>query len=144
MQEGLSVEKTVSVVPLWYENAIIGLSEVDLTQLLTNLEKLGLAELTEFFGGSIEELSYELLRIILPSGSDDEEVATILREKRKMYLKSHPNEILASKARRGVIAYDGRFMPEAEWKALPLNERLAVTVGPTCSHYAGHVPGYGD
>ena len=65
----------------------------DLIGEVESLSHMDSRELSSHIGGSIEELPYEFLQTMFIDGTDDVEVAGILRKKREGYLKDHPEVI---------------------------------------------------
>lgn len=63
-----------------------GLPEKDRKEELLRLSGMGVDKLTEEIGDP-RKLSYKVLRVLLPEGTDDEDVAEVLRKKRENWLK---------------------------------------------------------
>lgn len=150
MEESISekvISETQSNVPKWYNNYVEGLikSGKDITEDIETAGSMSKEQLDAHFGGKIEELPYEILRSILEKGSDDESVGAILRGKRAEYLKDHKEDYKGvSNAGKGVIAFDGRFIPIQDWESATESEKRAIMVGSTCFHYNSDTPGMGS
>lgn len=112
--------------------------------LVERYQNSNLEQLSEEWDMPIEEMPYTLLRLLLPDGSDDASVANVLRAKREEYLIINPDQKISPDASKGVIAYDGRFIPWQQYLEMTPAQRFEVTVGPTCFHYNTNVPGYGE
>ena len=120
------------------------LSEADYKKMTDELEGLEYDNLTERFGYALNDFSYGFLSFLFPDGSEDPKVVDVLRKKRKEFLIDHPEQELSKGAASGIIAYDGRFIPQETWDKLTLPQRFNDLVGPTCFHYETNVPGYGE
>jgi len=116
-------------------------SKKDISQEVANVEIMDKEILEKYIGGSIEELPYEALQVLLPNGSDDDNVGDILREKRTNYLKIHPEMSKSKNSDGHIIAFDGRIIPMADWLTATDSEKRAILVGSTCFHYNSDTPG---
>ncbi len=133
------------VIPNWYQDFAVSMAKAEnVSEKLANFDTLSYAAINAAIGGDMRELPYQVLRVLLPDGSDNQQVADVLRSSREEYLKSHPDEVQGRGATEGIISYDGRFIPIKIWETLTEHQKFAVFVGSTCTHYAGDVPGYGD
>ena len=112
--------------PDWYAEYIAGLvtkTGESIRDEILKLDSLSLVDLNIKFGGDIRGLQYDFLRTLFPTGSDNSEVAEILRKKREEYLKEHPEEQVARGASEGIIGFDGRFYPKSEWDKMTAAQR---------------------
>lgn len=131
-------------VPEWLESFIAQSSEEQINALGDD-ESQTINQLNQQFGADLKELPYEYLMMLFPLGSESEEVAKLLREKRSQYLVDHPEEFKGNPdATEGMLSCDGQFMPMDKWRRLSPGEKFAWIVGRTCFHYNGDVSGYGD
>lgn len=128
----------------YYLQKITGYNSVRLAREISHLEGLSPEELSRAIGGDFSTLSYLQMTCILPNGSNNQQVADIIREERKKYLLDHPEEEQGRGATDGVIGFDGRFFTLKKWGEMSPSDRFAVVIGSTCSHYNHDVPGYGD
>jgi hypothetical protein len=124
-------------------------------ELLRNMK---ISDIEARIGGKIDEFSYQVLKLLFPDGLSDEDkddevkdrekkieseiFGNTLREKRREYLKSHPDEEIGKGADKGVSTYDGRFIPIATYLKMTMRERFAEIMGPRCCHWE-EVPGFG-
>ena len=99
------------------------------------VSEMTLSQLDLHIGGSTRGLPYQDLRCLLPNGSSDAVVGDILREKRRIYLLNHQDEVTSRDASKGVSTFDGRFISRAELQKMSAEELRGVFVGTTCSHY---------
>ena len=95
-------------------------------------------DISKEIGGNVSDLGYDLLRTLFSEGSDDEQMAEVLRAKRNEYFKAHPE--LVEKV-EGIIAYDGRVIPMNDWLDASDSEKRGILVGSTCFHYNSDTPG---
>jgi len=90
-------------------------------------------------------LPYEFLDTLFINGSDNELVGTILRKKREAYVKKHPEKTRGVPgAGKGIITFDGRFIPQSTWISATDSEKRGALVGSTCFHYNSETPGMGS
>lgn len=137
-------ERVVEAVPMWFGEYTrkIQSDNGDLLVEVKLLSTLNKVKLNNHLGGNIEELPYKILQTLLIEGTDDEEVAEILRSKREIYLKTHPEEYKGvANAGLGIVAFDGRFISQTDWDTASDSEKRAVLVGSTCFHYNSGTPG---
>ena len=141
----LSAEEIMSE-PQWYHDYTDRLisGKVDMANELRKLSELGVNRLNQRLNGDINDLQYCFLRTLFPDGSEDEEVANILRKKRTEYLKTHPEERIARGASVGIIGFDGRFYTMEQYEGMTDSEKRGVFVGSTCFHYNSETPGMGS
>lgn len=131
-------------IPSWYRvySEKLRQENVNLVEEVNRLSEMRLNDLERHLGGSIKELPYEFLQTLFIDGTDDEQVAGILRDKRQTYLKDHPEAYKGSKgASEGIVGFDGRVWSKAQWDKMTLSERQGVLVGSTCFHYESGTPG---
>jgi hypothetical protein len=134
-------------VPNWYNEYVDKLvqSGRDITLEAEEASKMSSDKLNEHLGGKINDLPYEVLRSLLPNGSDDENVGAVLSGKRAEYLKNHKDEYKGNHdAGKGVITYDGRFISKQDWDSATDSEKRAIMVGSTCFHFNSDTPGMGS
>ena len=130
------------IVPVWY-NAYVGklrASETDLAQEIENISSMSMSEVNSHIGGNLEELPYEILGPLFIEGSDDEQVAELLRKRRAKYVEIHPEEYKGVPgAMEGVILCDGKFVSKADWDEATDSEKRGL-VGRTCFHWVSDTP----
>jgi len=96
-------------------------------------------------GGKIEELPYETLNTLFIDGTDDPDVATLLRIKREQHVKIHPEDTRGVPGVDvGISTFDGRFINKATWDTATDSEKRGALVGSTCFHYNSDTPGMGS
>ena len=130
--------------PQWYQEFAAEVATKNITDVVGELANMNFTQLQAKMGGDIKDLPYELLQVVFPDGSENEEVAQFLREKRESYLKEHPEEAQGRGAANGIIGYDGRFYSYEYLKELKPADMFVILVGTTCFHYNSDTPGYGD
>ena len=140
---GIGSEAEMNHIPEWYRRYSEKLRQEkrDLIGEVESLSHMDSRELSSHIGGSIEELPYEFLQTMFIDGTDDVEVAGILRKKREGYLKDHPEKQVARGASEGIITFDGRFIPKEMWNTASPSQRIGWLVGSTCFHYNSDTPG---
>lgn len=136
--------ETKTDVPSWYNDYVGKLlnSQKDLAQEVKDVSEMKYEDLSKHIGGRIDELPYEVLGTLLKEGSDDENVASMLREKREEYVKTHPEAykgVLG--ASEGIIMHDGRVISQKDLASASESEKRAIFVGSTCFHYNSGTPG---
>lgn len=131
------------LLPEWYANyvKILHDNKVDLEREIENVGKMSMEELNTHIGGRADELPYEVLGTLLIDGSDSEEVANLLRNKREKFLLNHPEMQKGRGASEGIITYDGRFISKEDWESASSSEKRGALVGSTCFHYNSGTPG---
>ena len=137
----------IEVAPDWFDNYLqrLNVEGRDLLEEVKLLSTFDVKRLEERLGGPVNEIPYETLMTLFVEGSDDPLVAEVLRNKRAVYLKSHPEEYKgAIGAGMGVITYDGRFISQKDWQTTTDSEKRAILVGSTCFHYNIDTPGMGS
>jgi len=123
---------------------LAGLSYDNYLKEIDHLSQLDLVHL-KIEIGNYDNLPYEVLKTFLPDGTKDQMVAQVLRHKRGVWLKDHPDQSIAdSNALEGVITFSGQFVPKKIWEKMSRGERRGVLVGSTCSHFEHGVPGMSD
>lgn len=130
-------------VPCWFSQKVMGnlMDERRMKKMIDEVEKMDLSSLESYVGGEIIKLPYEVLKILLPRGSNDSSVGRILGEMRSDYLKKHPEKAKVTQLPyyidpHGVIFPDDHKFSPAELRT--------VAVGNTCIHYEAGVPGMDD
>ena len=123
---------------------IAALSPVDYAKETDRLSNLRSDDLRAEIG-DYQQLPYEVLRNLLPGGTEDGEVAQVLRDKREVWLVDHPDQsVVKLNAAKGVITFSGQFVSQDVWMKMTMGERRGVLVGTTCSHYEHDVSGLSD
>lgn len=134
-------------VPKWFDKYTSGLlkRKVDLLREVDELSKLNPGKLRGHLGGNIEELPYEVLETLFIGGSDNGDVAALLRKKREEYVRLHPEKSRGAQgADQGIITFNGRFIPQLMWSSASDSEKRGALVGSTCFHYNSDTPGMGS
>lgn len=112
----------------------------DLLEEIKELSGMPLGQVEMRIGGSLDDLPYQTLQTLFIDGSDDQKVAGILRSKRSQYLLVHPEEQKSRGASKGIITFDGRFIPKGVWQTATDSEKRGALVGSTCFHYNSDTP----
>lgn len=131
-------------VPEWFVKYANKLreDETDLLKEVDDLSKMTQDQVNKHIGGNFQELPYEFLDTMFIGGTDDERVAAELRKKREIYLKTHPEKSRGvSGIDKGIVTFDGRFIPQKTWVTATDSEKRGALVGSTCFHYNSDTPG---
>ena len=140
----ISVSSDKELVPEWFGKYVNSIREKgsDLLAEINKLSTMKLAELNMYLGGNVDSLPYELLNTLFINGSDDLEVGAILSKKREGYVKLHPKMTRGvPEIERGIITYNGSFIPQSVWETATDSEKRGALVGSTCFHYNSGTPG---
>lgn len=130
-----------------FETKLSEIAEMEPKRVQSEVERLGTLSHDDLTSelGPYETYPYDQLRVLLAEGSDDEDVAEVLREKRVQWLRDNPNERIGNtEGAKGVITVHGEFIPWSAFEHMTAGERRGVLVGNTCSHYEHDVPGLDD
>jgi len=125
--------------PEWYDDYVKKIHEedVDLLSLVRRFSEMSIEEISKEIGGNLSDLNYDTLKTLLSEGSENAEVAQLLRDKRTTFLK----ESGQLPQIEGIVAYDGRVIPMKDWLSATDSEKRAILVGSTCFHYNSGTPG---
>lgn len=141
------IEHEGEKIPAWFGEYTKRLADTnkDLLDEVKELASMKLEDVKKHIGGNPEELPYEFLDTMLITGSDDEEMALILRSKREKFVHRHPDQSRGVPGiEKGISTFDGRFIPQKTWVTASDSEKRGALVGSTCFHYNSDTPGMGS